>query len=970
VDPSWADGDARAAEQARVAATAAQAARHAAEADMARMRAMVSGLNAILWEQDPSTLKFRFVNDRTEGVLGYPVSRWLNEEDLWQRILHPDDRDEVLRAVTAASGDLSLTYRVCAADGRWVWLHHLGHVVRDGDAAAMHSVLIDVSEQRRQERATTLLAAAGRALAEPGSVEQRLTAVAELAAAEVCDRANVWLRGTDGRYRPVAVAPAGVAPQVLGLGPISAPPGLEEIYRSGRPFVLPEITEDLVRDATGGDPARHSAVTALGTRSVLIAPLVAAGELVGLLTLVTTGGRARYDDADLALAGELGQRIATMVSAERLAQRQRYLHEVTVALAAAGSVADAAEVLSDGLRRALGASAVGVCQLAADGWLHLVYSEGVDRLDPFARVPLEAPFPFAEAARTSQPVWLASRAQWAERYPDSVRMLRSDTEATVSLPLMVAGTVLGTLSASFTEPRLFEEEERAFLSALATQTAAAFERAALADTRREMAETLQHSLMPGRLPQVERLAATARYVPAVQGTQAGGDWFDVLELDDGRVAVAVGDVVGKGAAAAAVMGQLRSALASLLLAGHPPAQALDLLDRFAAQVAGAEISTVACLLLDLTTGRLVHSRAGHPPLLALYADGARFLEDDLGPALTLPTSGRPQATTNLPVGATLLLYTDGLIERRGAVLDDGLRRLAEVAGPCRGLPLPALVDRVLDELGHREGASDDIALVAVRVLPAPLRLDVPAQPAELASIRRQVSGWMTAAGLDQLKAVDLQLALGEAAGNAIEHAYRSAEQPGRVQVSLDAAQDGAVLVQVADQGVWRPAPLDPGLRGRGLQFIKKVADEVEIDTGSTGTVIRFRLAASPPQSPAARTLDPHSAHRPDLIEPPATTARVHDADGRRWVQLSGVLDLAAVTSMRTTVLDALAADRPVVLDCRGVHWLASVGLGLLLEAAQLAAKRGDVDVRLPADGPARRLLDLTGLTNVLAPPRT
>jgi anti-anti-sigma factor len=950
-------------ERARAAAVAAQAAGHAAEADAARLRAMVSGLNAIVWEQDPATLRFRFVNRRTEAVLGYPVGRWLTEDGLWQRILHPDDRDDVIGAVERASGDLSLTYRVRAADGRWVWLQHLIHVVRDGEAAAMHSVLIDVSEQRRQQRASALLAAAGRALSEPGTVQQRLTAVVGLAVPEACDRANVWLRGTDGRYRPVAVAPAEVAPHVLGLGPISAPTHLEERYRTGQPFVLPEITEDLLRDATGGDSSREPVVRALGTRSVLIAPLVAAGQLVGLLTLVTTGDQRRYDDADLALARDLGQRIATMVSTERTAERQRHLHEITVALASAATVAEAAEVLADGLRRALGASAVGVCRLAADGWLHLVYSKGVDRLDRFVRISLQAPFPFTEAARTARPVWLASREEWAARYPESVHSLRPDTEATVSLPLVVTGRVLGTLSASFTERRLFEDEERSFLSALATQTAAAFERAALADAGREMAETLQRSLLPGSLPTVERLAVTARYLPAVEGTQAGGDWFDVLDLGGGRVAVAVGDVVGNGAAAAAVMGQLRSALASLLLAGHPPAQALDLLDRFAAQVTGAQVSTAACLRLDLASGELLHSRAGHPPLLLVDVEGARYLDDGLGPALTLPTSGRAEAATTLPAGATLLLYTDGLIERRGAILDDGLRRLAAVAEACRRLPLPALVERVLDELGHHDGAGDDIALVAVRVLPAPLRMDLPAEPTQLTSIRRRVREWSTGADLDRLRAEDLQLALGEAAGNAVEHAYRTADRPGRVQVNLDADPDGGVRIEVADQGVWRPPPPDPGFRGRGVRIIKMLADEVDIDAGPAGTVVRFRLAPSLPVTPPAHAVAP--ARRPDPAVPSATL-RVHDAAGRRWVELSGVLDLAGVTSVRPAIVDELVGDGPVVLDCRGVGWLASVGVGLLLEAVELARQRGDVDIRLPMDGPARRLLDLTGLSDLVA----
>jgi anti-anti-sigma factor len=329
------------------------------------------------------------------------------------------------------------------------------------------------------------------------------------------------------------------------------------------------------------------------------------------------------------------------------------------------------------------------------------------------------------------------------------------------------------------------------------------------------------------------------------------------------------------------------------------------------------------------------------------------------------TNGRTEASTTLPLGATLLLYTDGLIERRDAILDDGLRRLAAVAEPCRALPLPALLDRVLDELGHGAGAGDDIAVVALRILPEPLRIDLPARPDQLAVIRQQVREWSARAGLDQSKATDLQLAVSEATGNAAEHAYRGAKQPGRVQVDLDAEADGAVRVRVADQGVWRPPPPDPGLRGRGLKFIRALADEVNIDGDEAGTLVSFRLAASPPPASQTGTADQPPLSQLDPVEQPATL-HVHDAEGRRWIRLSGALDLAAVMSLRSAVLDALACDEPVVLDCLAVRWLASVGVGLLAEAMQEAAKRGGAELRLPANGPARRLLDLTGLTDVPA----
>jgi PAS domain S-box-containing protein len=220
------------AERARRDADAAKEARRAAEASAARMHAMVAGLNAIVWERDPVTWRLRFVNARVEEVLGYPVQQWLDEAALWQRILHPDDRDDVLRAVRAAIADgedLSLTYRVRAADNRWVWLQHLTHVARDaaGTATALHAVLIDVSEQRRRERASALLAAAGQVLTAPGTVTERLSAAAGLTIGDLCDRATVWLRGDDGRYRPVAAAPPEAAPQVLALTPVAAPASLK-----------------------------------------------------------------------------------------------------------------------------------------------------------------------------------------------------------------------------------------------------------------------------------------------------------------------------------------------------------------------------------------------------------------------------------------------------------------------------------------------------------------------------------------------------------------------------------------------------------------------------------------------------------------------------------------------------------------------------------------------------------------------
>lgn len=207
--------------------------------------------------------------------------------------------------------------------------------------------MVDITQQKRREQAAVLLAEAGRLLAGAGSVEDKLAAVAGLTVGELCDLATIWLRGDDGRYRPVAAAPTAAATAVLSLAPITIPDELTDAYRAGRPFALPHVGEELLRAATEDD-AHYRAAAAIGSHSALLVPLVADGRTVGSLTLVATGPGRRYVDADLALAGELGQRVAAMVAAERVTTRQRQLQLITAALASADSVQQARRSSSPG----------------------------------------------------------------------------------------------------------------------------------------------------------------------------------------------------------------------------------------------------------------------------------------------------------------------------------------------------------------------------------------------------------------------------------------------------------------------------------------------------------------------------------------------------------------------------------------------------------------------------------------------
>ncbi|MFF4585320.1 PP2C family protein-serine/threonine phosphatase [Streptomyces sp. NPDC001388] len=234
---------------------------------------------------------------------------------------------------------------------------------------------------------------------------------------------------------------------------------------------------------------------------------------------------------------------------------------------------------------------------------------------------------------------------------------------------------------------------------------------------REVALSLQAAMLPA--PDLDgRHAAAVRYRPAIGALNVCGDWYDLADLPGGNLAVAVGDVVGHGLAAAGVMGQLRSALSAACRVADGPARALDALGLYARSVAGAESTTVLATFIDWDERTITYSSAGHPPPALLHPDGTvTFLDQATDPPLAarpehLP---RPQARTSFAEGATLVLYTDGLIERRGEDIDTGLDRLAaSLARHGRSGPEP-LADALLTDLLPPTGNTDDTALITLRL---------------------------------------------------------------------------------------------------------------------------------------------------------------------------------------------------------------------------------------------------------------
>jgi Stage II sporulation protein E (SpoIIE)/GAF domain len=283
--------------------------------------------------------------------------------------------------------------------------------------------------------------------------------------------------------------------------------------------------------------------------------------------------------------------------------------------------------------------------------------------------------------------------------------------ALAGLPLEVSGELAGSLVVATRTPRRWGPADRELLTGVADQAGQALVRTQLAERDRDAALTLQDALAPTAPPDVGGLQAALRYVPATTGTRVGGDWVDCWELEDGRVALVVGDVVGKGLAAAATMGRLRAAIRALVRVDPAPSVVLGRLDDLESEHGSQMVATVLYALLDRLTGQVAIGRAGHLPLAVVHPDGLVELVREGGSTpIGVGDGARPDVVVKVRPGAALVLYTDGLIERRGESLAHGLEGLHDaLATPYAGAEQTA---DALMGLAPAD-AADDIALLVV-----------------------------------------------------------------------------------------------------------------------------------------------------------------------------------------------------------------------------------------------------------------
>ncbi|OBA84577.1 stage II sporulation protein E [Mycobacterium sp. 1164966.3] len=393
-------------------------------------------------------------------------------------------------------------------------------------------------------------------------------------------------------------------------------------------------------------------------------------------------------------------------------------------------------------------------------------------------------------------------------------------------------------------PRWMSAEDRLLVTVLVGHLSLAIQHVRQFEIARETSLTLQRTMLPSLQPPP---GFAVRYEPAVPPLEIGGDWYDVLPVGDHRIGIVVGDCVGRGLPAAAIMGQLRSSARALLLTGDQPAVLLEQLDSAASLIPDAYCTTVFLAILDTESGILEYSNAGHmPAILAAAGPDVESETTVLTGARSVPLAvrregPRPQAAQVLPSGSTLMLFTDGLVERKHESLDDGIGRAADVLAEMTKLPPDAVADAVLRELAPPPGYDDDVAMVIYRHQSAPLRIECDATADHLATIRHRLSGWLRGAEVPDELSADVVLVVNEACTNVIEHAY-AGRPTGTMQLDVDRV-DGEVRVRVADTGSWQPPATNSGNSGRGLMLMKAIADSVDVDSTPAGTTVNvtFRL---------------------------------------------------------------------------------------------------------------------------------
>jgi GAF domain-containing protein/anti-sigma regulatory factor (Ser/Thr protein kinase) len=605
-------------------------------------------------------------------------------------------------------------------------------------------------------------------------------------------------------------------------------------------------------------PAMRELRERTGDAALMCAPLEIGGRPAGFVYMGFREPRRFRPDERLIMA-TIATQCSHVLERVRLFEAQREARAEALRLArrlhALQSIMDGAlgpksleELLHELLRRlreALGADLASILLFDEErGELVARAAVGLEaEVREGGRVPLGRGFSGRIAARREP--WVVEDASTIEIFSPFLR--EQGVVSLAGVPMLADERLVGVLDVGTCRRREFSDDDVLLLQLVASRAALAVQQAVLHERQRTVAVTLQRSLLPERLPELESFAIAARYVPGGAGLEVGGDWYDAIGFEDGRLGLVVGDVVGRGVAAAAAMGQLRNALRAYALEGLPPAIVLERLNQVAVELGPQDLfATAALMVADPHACELRLACAGHPPPLVVSpGEGARFVEG--GRSLALGASRNAsysETAVDFGPGTLLLTYTDGLVERRNVRIDDNLERLRSVVEEAPD-DLEQLLDRLLAAFDPGDHG-DDVAVMAVRMLGrpnAPLRLRHAAVPSSLVHMRTAVREWLAGVGATQQEIYEIAVACNEACTNAIEHPLRP---PGAAFFEVEGTcVRGRVRLVVRDFGRWSE-PRAGEDRGRGLDFMRALMDSVDVRSSPEGTEIHMRRLLADP----------------------------------------------------------------------------------------------------------------------------
>ena len=779
--------------------------------------------------------------------------------DGWLDSIPESDRPRVATAWAHAvrTGETyDIEYPIRADDGSERRIHARGLPIReDGEIVEWIGTADDITEQHR---AMTELQAEKLAVEVLRDIGVTLSAELELPkiVGALTDATTNLTGAHFAAFFPTGEAPAAATTEPVDAATFPIPPDAE--------VLAPTFAGEPVR--VGDLAATHPPV-----RSFLAVPVVSrSGRVHGALVLGHPEPRRfteRHQRLVVGIASQAAIALdnAVLYEAERTARAdaEAARHQLELLATASHRMAmslDVAETAAALALACLPELAHGAAVFLVNE-AHDVEAVAIEHIDPakadFMRelldrypVRYDAPYGSGAAIRTGEAsfepvVDEAMRRRFATDEEHFTLGAKLPPTSVMAVPLAARGRVIGALAVRREDEPAYTRDDLAVVEELARRGAVAVDNARLYAQERSAGLMLQRSLLPRLLPTLAAATCAVRYLPGAAGAEVGGDWYDVLALDGDAVAVAIGDVQGRGVTAATVMGQLRAAVRAYALDDHDPCQVVIRADRVVSSLDDGPLATCTYARYDPADGRLVVANAGHLPPLLLAGGEAHFL--DLDPGLPLGVGGAAfeQSSVDMPDGAVLVLYTDGLVEDVATPLDVGMRRLLETAraGLDEGLGVDVLADRILDTLVG-EAHDDDVALLVLAI-----GADAADRVVELTD---DPAAPMTARWAAEEVALTVDPVLGEAVGRLVAEVVadtiRHSGSAGRLRVR---ASGRRVRVELFDRGD------RPTHRRRDLPLLHSLADVWGIEPTSAGTCVWFEISAGAPGTPPSPPEVPH-----------------------------------------------------------------------------------------------------------------